>query len=523
MKIVVHLTRNGSPARTTTSDAQGRFRFDDVPAGSYIAEVARPGLPTLQYGQRVSGQPGTPIDVREGATVSGIDFVVSGGTAIAGMISDEYGEPMQGVTIRALQIRRAGDRLAALAAAGVQPRTTDDRGVYRIFGLLPGRYLVVADTAFQAVEVAGASVTSGADGKRGYVPNYYPGVSSVGSALPVRLEQGDATGVDLALHPEPTTRVTGMALDSTGRPVRGVLLGVSQRSSSIMVEPRMALAAPDGMFAFEDVAPGDYVLQANAPVGGPLKVEPGKPIPQPEMEFGMQYLTVGESVLPPALLRTSPGATLHARITADGDASALPPSLSVWPFPTDFDSSFMIGSGLAGLKRKDDGFFDVTGVTGSRRFYMASPVEGWYLKAVRVRGVDALDTPFDFGLKAVEFNDIDVVVSPKAATISGTVTTAGGTTIDGYAVMVFATDESKWYPRSQSLRLERPSQNREFRVGGLPPGSYYVLAMSDGSDIVTSGDWGDPATLERLRPLATRITVAEGETRSVTLRLATER
>jgi hypothetical protein len=47
--------------------------------------------------------------------------------------------------------------------------------------------------------------------------------------------------------------------------------------------------------------------------------------------------------------------------------------------------------------------------------------------------------------------------------------------------------------------------------------------MSSGSDVVTSGDWRDPATLERLGQLATRLTVSEGETRSITLRLATER
>jgi hypothetical protein len=66
------------------------------------------------------------------------------------------------------------------------------------------------------------------------------------------------------------------------------------------------------------------------------------------------------------------------------------------------------------------------------------------------------------------------------------------------------------------LRLgQRPSG--EFRLGGLPPGSYYLLALDVASDLVTSGDWQDPATLEDLRRSATRITVNEGETRSVSL------
>src|SRR6185295_2559839 len=117
------------------------------------------------------------------------------------------------------------------------------------------------------------------------------------------------------------------------------------------------------------------------------------------------------------------------------------------------------------------------GVTGLRRFVVLSlPTDGWYLKDARVGGVDALDTPFDFGLKEADFNDVEVVVSPGAATIVGTVTTSGGQPADGVAVLLFSSDSSKWYRQSQSLRLEqRPS--REFRLGSLPPGSYFLLAL----------------------------------------------
>jgi len=86
--------------------------------------------------------------------------------------------------------------------------------------------------------------------------------------------------------------------------------------------------------------------------------------------------------------------------------------------------------------------------------------------------------------------------------------------------VLFSSDSSRWYRQSQALRLERPSQNGEFRVGSLPPGSYYVVALSDVSDIVTSGDWQDPATLDKLRSIATEVSVNESESRSVTLRLA---
>jgi len=66
--------------------------------------------------------------------------------------------------------------------------------------------------------------------------------------------------------------------------------------------------------------------------------------------------------------------------------------------------------------------------------------------------------------------------------------------------------------------MARPALNGAFRVGGLPPGSYYVLALSDANDVVSSGDWQDPTMLEKLRARASRIVLGEGETRTLTLR-----
>jgi len=235
------------------------------------------------------------------------------------------------------------------------------------------------------------------------------------------------------------------------------------------------------------------------------------------MEFGMQRLTVTDVEPPPVYIRTSPGATLRGRISSDG-AEAVPGAMTVWPSPTDFDESFMIGSGAAGLTKNPDGSFVVTGVTGLRRMVTLVPTDGWYLKDARVGGGDALDTPFDFGLKEVDFNDVEIVVSSGAAMITGTVTKSRGQPTDGVAVLLFSSDSSKWYRQSQSLRLEqRPG--REFRFASLPPGSYYLLALDAASDLVTSGDWQDPGVLEDLRRSATRITVNERETRPVTLSL----
>jgi hypothetical protein len=56
MKVVVHLTRDGATTKFATSDPQGRYSIDRVSAGSYFAEVSRPGMPATRYGQRFSSR-----------------------------------------------------------------------------------------------------------------------------------------------------------------------------------------------------------------------------------------------------------------------------------------------------------------------------------------------------------------------------------------------------------------------------------------------------------------------------------
>jgi hypothetical protein len=237
----------------------------------------------------------------------------------------------------------------------------------------------------------------------------------------------------------------------------------------------------------------------------------------------MQYLTVIDAGPPPMSLRTSPGAVLRGRITVERPVPSLPARLDVWPFPTDADHSSMIGAGPSGLTTMADGSFEIAGVTGRRRFAPTTPADGWYVKDVRVRGVEAMDTPFDFGMSAGEVDGIEVVLSAAAAAISGTVTRAGGEAVDDYAVLLFSTDSLKWYRNSQAVKLERSSQNGGFRIGSLPPGSYCLVALSGASDLITSGGWQDPATLETLRPSAMRVTLAEGEERDIALAMASER
>jgi len=379
---------------------------------------------------------------------------------------------------------------------------SDDRGRYRVFGLIPGRYLVVADGESSQMLVGDPRNTID------YAPIFYPNATNATFALTVPVGQTDVSDIDIAFRPEPVTRISGTIVNSGGQPTNGfVMLGVSQRSGAMLLEPRVAPPTPDGTYVFENVSPGEYVVQALVPAGGGGATE-----------FAKVDVTLTGSEPVQVPLRTSRGARVRGRITVDAQPSRRPPVIDIGLPPVDLDQSMMGGTSL-GVPLDSDGSFEVPSVTGPRRVVLLSPLDGWYVKAARVGGVEALDAPFDFGSEPRSFDDVEVVVSPAAAAISGKVFGSAGEVRTDSTVVLFSSDSSRWYRQSQGLRLERPSQNGEFRVGSLPPGSYYVVALGDASDVVASGDWQDPATLDKLRSIATEVSVNESESRSVALRL----
>ena len=127
---------------TTTTDHEGRFEFRDLPAGRFTVEVHKPGYLTARYGASRPGRAGTPVTVTSGAAVSGLSLRLTRGAAISGTVRDSRGRPMPRVAVSPLRFGYSsfGDR--RLASQGTA--TTDDRGVYRVWGLPEGDYVVMA-------------------------------------------------------------------------------------------------------------------------------------------------------------------------------------------------------------------------------------------------------------------------------------------------------------------------------------------------------------------------------------------
>ncbi len=502
--------------RSLRTDAAGAFVVAGLRAGDYTLEASRVGFLTRRYGQQHATHSGATITVGTDRIVEGIDIVLPYGATMTGVIVDEHGEPLQNVEVQALALREAEGRAAATPTGSA--RRTDDRGRYRLFGLQPGRYLVAASVDATIYAVGGDRID-------GYAPTYHPGTPAIEAALPVQLD-GDATAIDLVFAPSPAVRVRGVVRDAEGPLVTGaVRLAASRRSSAILVEPRTAPIGPDGAFVFADVSPGEYVVQARG--DGPGRTG----------EFGVEYVSVTHAAPPPLTITTSHGATLEGRLIIDGNPDAGPcanglrdpvnngvpcgPTLpagafTVRPFGLDADRSRF--EGHSGLIVSSTGAFYVSGLTGPTGFWLPQAPDGWYLKSVVINGADVTDDAYDFGTVPQTVVDAEVVISQNGAAITGRVTDRDRA-VEDCSVVVFSVLRDQWGPRSRRLKVMRANREGAFRVSGLPQGDYFITAVDRLAGTADAGEWQSVTVLESLAARAERISVAEGESRVVSLRL----
>jgi hypothetical protein len=232
------------------------------------------------------------------------------------------------------------------------------------------------------------------------------------------------------------------------------------------------------------------------------------------MPFGWLPISVGDADLDNVILKVTSGTTLRGRIVFDDSATASAPAreVRVMAFPIEFDSA-PVGGGPPPSQTHDDLTFEVTHLSGLRRVlvYVSSPK--WALKHITLNGRDVTDEPVDFREKDVE--DVEVVLTPNVSLVSGMVTDDKGKPVTDYAVVVFASDASKWNSRSRFLATARPNQEGHFEVRALPPEEYLVVALP--SIVLT--EWMDPEFLQQLRPIATAFRLGEGEARALSLTL----
>jgi hypothetical protein len=490
--------------RVKLTDAQGRYAIGGLPAGTYTVGVTKPNYVRMSWGEPRPEGPGKRIPITDGQKLGNIDFAVKRAGAVTGKIVDEFGEPVTDVFVQAMRYQYIqGSRRLMQNGRGGQ---TNDVGEYRIYGLSPGQYFVSA--TFRNFNGMGAADTGD---RSSYAPTFYPGTGNVADAQRLTIDPGQtATGINLTLLPIQTAKVSGVALDADGKPIAG-MINVMQRVGGTMIGNAGTSVRPDGKFTLS-LTPGDYMLRIfgpNGSVGGETFAE----------------VTVTGSDIDGLQLTTSKPSTIRGRIAFTDSATAAAP-----PKPTNVDlgawRDWAIGQQVRfPAKIKDDGTFEISMAPGKVQIRAVvngqpvpaapgMPAQNWRLNRVMLNGIDIGDTGIDVGRDAT-IENVVVEMTNHSVEVTGHVTDADGNVVRDCFVIVFAQDPVRWTVQTRYLGVSRPSIDDAYHTRVLA-GDYYVVAMTD----VEVNAWTDAEFLARAKDLATKFSAADGEKKTVDLKVS---
>lgn len=475
--------------RLSTTDAQGAYEFKELRAGRYTITANKGSYVSLQYGQTRPTEPGKPIQILDNQTIERVDFSLPRGGVITGRILDEYGEPLSDVMVAPQRFQYVQGRRRMIPAG--RTSTTDDLGEFRLFAVPPGQYFLQATWR--------SPNPMSTEERVAYAPMYFPGTLDVAQAQRLTIRIGsEISDVVMTMKPVKAVRVSGTVVDSQGRPMSGML--TFMQSSGFGVIGMGAPVRPDGTFTLNGLSPAEYTLRAQQ-MGNPQ-----------EGEVAIARITVGAEDIAGLQLVAAKPTSARGRVIVDPAAMpSLPPRLMVSAFPVEIFT--MLGPVMP-APVQDDLTFELKSTPGRFRVNLAPAGMGWAIRSVRLNGADVTDAGFEIKANE-EVAGLEVELTNKLTTISGLVTNARGDGVKDYSTLVFPQDSALWSGNPRYQGMGRPDQEGRFKIAGLPPGEYYIIAL----DAIDTAEVGDPEFLERIRAKAARLSLTEGETKTMDLKV----
>jgi 5-hydroxyisourate hydrolase-like protein (transthyretin family) len=240
---------------SAVTDQDGRYRLLQLPSGKIYVTTIAPALVTTTEN---NFRPGKMITLSDGEAVSDVNFTVTRGGVITGRLTDSDGKPVisEYISLVPAEENRSANRNFASTPYANQ---TDDRGIFRIFGLPPGRYYVSAGSAPERM--------LGPVGAVPYPLTFHPNVSDRSKAEIVEVTAGaEVKGVDIQLGiAGQGFTVSGRFIDAdSGNPVPGlsVQLSLVAKDQPYFGAPEAASTNAAGEFKIQRVLPGRYTVRS---------------------------------------------------------------------------------------------------------------------------------------------------------------------------------------------------------------------------------------------------------------------
>lgn len=474
------------------SDVEGYYLISGLAAGQYQVWTLTPGMIAEPgTGPAYFSYSGNLKTIILGANedVQGVDLKLSRGAVITGRVTNADNKPViaEQVSLQMLDPNGSG-RFGPAGSPNDDMYQTDDRGIYRIFGLRPGSYKVSV----------GYDPAEGMRRGQRYQKTFYPDTTDASKATIVELKGGDEAGnIDIKVEaPPPTYVVSGRVIDTaSGLPIpkAGVSFMIAPKGAGPPT-PGFGIQADErGQFSFSGVSPGRYAAYATSRFyGGNFY---GDPV----------YFEIVDQDLNGIELKTVPGLSLSGVVVCDGistkDLLTLLPGLKVEASSNATGDPFRSGgnSSIA-----PDGTFQIDGLRPGRVSIGVS-TSGMSTARPTIARIEhdgiGLNQGFDIEQSV---SGLRVVVNFGSGVIRGTVRLEGDTPIADAQMYVSCKREG-----ARDTTNVQVDARGHFLIKNLSPGTYEVTVM-------VRGVRNSPSPNRPAPPQKQTVTVTNGSESEVT-------
>jgi protocatechuate 3,4-dioxygenase beta subunit len=485
--VTARLMDRSSTVRQNIADHEGRYEFLNLAAGRYeVSATAGDHRAThlrTSYRERELPPNVTPaIQLKDAEVRTDVNIGLQRSLAIAGRVVDEFGDPVAGIGVAA-SARGGRQSMSAF------PRQTDDRGVFRVFGLAPGRYVVCARTDFSP---RGPVVERSAAER--FVTTCHPSAAGESEAEEVTLGSSDLDGIEIRMRRSRAFTISGVVLDANGAPVE--MPAVSLTHFRVDGSGTTGTSALGGRFVFSGLTPGDYAIEAGS--SGATE------------QRGHLAVTITDSDAEGLVVTLKPGATVAGRIVFEDG----PPPPSERAIAVHARAPRLMQSPSASPARLEaDSSFSLAGLFGPQVLDVRDLPPGWAVKSVRYRGTDITGIPTEFTTDARY--PVEITLTSRVAVVTGSVTDDSGAPARAWVVMLPA-DRTRRTSIEPFEFVRRNTSKGQFTLPGVAAGDYLIAAVDEST---MQGLQSRRLPVETLVKHAERVTLVENDRLTMNLRV----
>jgi protocatechuate 3,4-dioxygenase beta subunit len=440
------------------TDDEGRYQFKNLAAGRY-GLVAASYINTSAELLELAVKPFKVCTVAAGEELKDFDLALVRGGVITGRITDANHQPVIAMRVKLAYLDAQGKPQAfPFFSTNEEMNATDDRGVYRLFGLPPGRYLVSV-----GVDVRGGQISQG--NVRGFYPlTYFPSVAEEAQATIIEVKaEEEAVNIDIKLPPlEKAYNASGRIVNAeTGQPMPGSVYDFGKMQGGRMSLFTAGMPADEqGNFRIVGLTPGQYGVASTDGVGRDYF---GDPV----------TFAISDKDVEGLELKLQRGATINGLAVLEGTSDPAMLAKLTAGFITAENMTYKKMENLrpARTKIQANGRFSFSGLRpGQFRFDLSSELQGLSILRVEHNGAELRDS---LEVKQGEqLNNVRVIIATATGLVRGTVNFVGGLLPSGAQVKI-ELRRAAGHPAARVVDLD---SSKRFVLQGIADGEYEILA-----------------------------------------------